>query len=285
MGTEDNYTRIAYIMGDARSGSTLLDQLLVAHPRVISLGEVKDLPAYARQDRSLYNHVHPLICSCGAKFDRCEFWAAVRRRLGRPLTSVGPDAFPSVVPKHPWLFRWMPRPREIMDVFDAVESDYVVDSSKCAFCFRTLYDLAPNRVKGIVPVRDYRATVHSKTKRGQGLEKSARSWAKRMQQIETLTKGLSVLTVHYEDLCLDQRSEMVRLCDYLGIEFCAWMLVRLEVSHRIGRSPSKFDPSKKEGKIDLAHSDAFSTKQLETMRSIAGRTAASGVIVATSLHS
>ena len=46
---------ILYVLSDVRSGSTLLDQLLGAHPSIFSVGELHWLAAYVREDRSIYN--------------------------------------------------------------------------------------------------------------------------------------------------------------------------------------------------------------------------------------
>ena len=48
------------VLSDNRSGSTLLDQCLGAHPNVVSLGEVHWLRAYVRQDRTIYNPAAPV---------------------------------------------------------------------------------------------------------------------------------------------------------------------------------------------------------------------------------
>ena len=66
-----------FVLSDVRSGSTLLDQCLGAHKQIASLGEVHWLPAYAAQDRSKYNPVHELVCTCGKAIDKCVFWTAV----------------------------------------------------------------------------------------------------------------------------------------------------------------------------------------------------------------
>src|SRR5688572_20523667 len=77
-----------FVLSDVRSGSTLLDQCLGAHPKIASLGEVHWLRAYVTEDRSIYNPEHPLVCSCGMRVSDCPFWAAVAVRVGRPLESL-----------------------------------------------------------------------------------------------------------------------------------------------------------------------------------------------------
>src|SRR5688572_23122049 len=77
-----------FVLSDVRSGSTLLDQCLGAHPKFVSLGEVHWLRAYVTEDRSIYDPDHPLVCSCGLRVPDCPFWASVSDRMGRPLESL-----------------------------------------------------------------------------------------------------------------------------------------------------------------------------------------------------
>lgn len=75
--------KVIYIVGMGRSGSTLVDILLDSHSRIRSLGGVRRLARYAR-DQS---------CACGASsFLDCEFWSDVNQRLtqknGRNLETV-----------------------------------------------------------------------------------------------------------------------------------------------------------------------------------------------------
>src|SRR4029453_7005866 len=80
--------RVIYITSPARSGSTLLDQMLAAHPLVVSIGEALQLAAYALEDRALYDPAHPLICSCGQPGRLCSFWQTVQKEVGSPLSSL-----------------------------------------------------------------------------------------------------------------------------------------------------------------------------------------------------
>jgi hypothetical protein len=61
---------LVYIASDARSGSTLLDQLLGGHPAAVSVGELCRLSDFVRRgDR----------CTCGEPVHECPFWAPVLR--------------------------------------------------------------------------------------------------------------------------------------------------------------------------------------------------------------
>lgn len=301
---------IVYIVSDNRSGSTLLDQLLGANESVISLGEVHHLRAYALQDRSLYNPVHPLECSCGAVVEMCEFWSQVEQHLGQTFDSLAlrPRFFgrsdhltrvarrfryfvKRVIEDNPQLLRRAPiarilnGPRVADDsfaLFDAIFAEvsvtHLIDSSKSPTRFRLLYDKQPHRMSAILLARDYRGTVHSKMKRGQDLETSTRSWARCMRQMNDLTEDIPPhqrLCVRYEDLCDDPRAELTRICEFLQLEFSEDMLSRPSDNvHHLGGSPSKFDPARKKIKLDQSYLEVFTAEQLATMKEIAGEVAA-----------
>jgi hypothetical protein len=68
-GHDRNPTKIIYIGGWGRSGSTLLDRVLGQIPGVVSLGELREV-----WQRGL---VENRPCGCGLPFCDCPFWTAV----------------------------------------------------------------------------------------------------------------------------------------------------------------------------------------------------------------
>jgi hypothetical protein len=294
-----------FVLSDVRSGSTLLDQCLGAHQQIASLGEIHWLPAYVTQDRNQYNPVHELVCACSEPVAECPFWAAVREQLGRPLESLTlHSGFAPRMNAGAGLTRlkWLPRKivrsipalyklglvrralgarrlaGDIGALLDAACAasgrPLCVDSSKSPFRFRAVYERDPSRNVAVVLVRDFRAVVHSKMKRGQSLENAARSWRSAMRQIEILTADLPGSRVHrltYESLCAAPHEELSRLCVFLGIEFQEAMLRRPAARlHHIGGSPSKFDAAKIEITLDSSHEGAFTASQVTAMRRLVG---------------
>jgi hypothetical protein len=100
-----NNNRIVFVASLSHSGSTLLDLLLGAHPRMIGLGEI-----YRVIDRSAARLAGEkrMQCTCGRRVGECNFWNPVIDQLiameGAPLTeryarvlssfgeTFGPDA-------------------------------------------------------------------------------------------------------------------------------------------------------------------------------------------------
>lgn len=302
--------KIVYILADNRSGSTLLDQLLGAHDKVISVGEIHHIAAYLRQDRALYDPVHELKCSCGQAVGECAFWSRVADRLDRPVESlrlrprllinqrnarglVGTvKEWPKrLIGRYPRIIK-LPGARRLLDlpaigrdsfalydaIFDASNARYIVDSSKSPVRFRAVFEAHPGRVVALLLARDYRATVYSKVKRHRSLERSARKWVTVMRQMQELTDDVrteNLLRVRYEDLCENPRSELSRICAKLGLEFKESMLTRPAIDvHHLGGSPSKFDPSRRDITLDTSYLTAFSPDETNKIRRIAGKTGA-----------
>lgn len=300
---------ILFVLSDVRSGSTLLAQLLGAHPDVFSVGEMQWLRAYARDDRSLYNPPHELVCACGETFASCDFWQTVAARLHRPIRDsffvprvfswTGPGAIRQRPHRRLWLrllrtapSAWLwPGVRRLsggsdiaennMEVFDAIfamtGARYIVDSSKNTFRFRSIYDRYHERCRIIVLNRDYRAAVHSRMKRGVSLEEAAEKWAEKVQQVRALTRGIPdsvVLPVKYEDICSDPHRELTRICKFLEIEFREQMLRRpTQDIHDLGGSPSKLESGRREIRLDTSYVGKYSDAELGRLWRIVGPSA------------
>jgi hypothetical protein len=302
-------SQVVFILCDNRSGSTLLEQLLGAHSRMVSIGEIHWLRAYVLNDRRYYDPPYDLLCTCGQPFADCEFWSAVSRLAARPLDELqlllnffgwqgsGTKRRPiykraprRVIMQYPALFKWRlvqeffgasRVARDTMVVLDAITAHAdpacIVDSSKSVFRFRSLYDRYPGRTKAIILHRDYRAVVYSKMKRGASLEGAASTWAEKVNVIEKLTTGLpddALLQLRYEDLCSDPKREIQRACGFVGLDFEESMLARpSEGIHDLGGSPSKFNRERRVIKFDADYLSAFSDSQLAEINQIVGSAA------------
>ncbi len=65
--------QVLCIIGDSRSGSTLLQALLSRRPGVVGLGELRRLELFWAENRD---------CACGAPIRACGFWSDVMARAG-----------------------------------------------------------------------------------------------------------------------------------------------------------------------------------------------------------
>jgi hypothetical protein len=84
----DERLRLLYVASIGRSGSTLLELLLAAHPAIATVGELHLWPHELRPGG------RHLPCACGQDVTSCPFWIEVARRvdpLGAPPPQI--DAF------------------------------------------------------------------------------------------------------------------------------------------------------------------------------------------------
>jgi hypothetical protein len=70
--------KVIYVMGEGRSGSTILDLLLSNHKRIVGAGELWSF--YTGTDTTTG------LCTCGLPFKDCNFWQLVRQRY---LNEIG----------------------------------------------------------------------------------------------------------------------------------------------------------------------------------------------------
>ena len=83
--TESADFSLLYIGGEGRSGSTVLEKALAAHPDVAAVGELKYLWKWGIKRQEL--------CACGKTVPDCEFWSGVGQRM------FGPEGFESAEAK------------------------------------------------------------------------------------------------------------------------------------------------------------------------------------------
>ena len=78
--------RVLYIIGTARSGSTVLNTLLGSHPEIMGTGELGYL--------SEFGHAFQAVCSCGIQATECDFWSRVYSEW---LGAGGPESMEDYV--------------------------------------------------------------------------------------------------------------------------------------------------------------------------------------------
>lgn len=162
---DDHELTVAYVIGSGRSGSTLLDMMLGAHPAAVSLGQADSL-------RVLVERGEP--CTCGEAFEQCPVWCdAVAGHRAPPGIDEGRDvhktltallalvrrgeAGGSVADADRW---W----NEMALVAGRADARVVVDSSKTVI--RALRLDGGGDVRWLHLVRDPRAQVHSRRRAG-----------------------------------------------------------------------------------------------------------------------
>lgn len=246
--------RILYIVGDSRSGSSLLQHLLSLQPGVHALGELRRLGALAREGQD---------CACGAPLGECEFWCRVcgdvspaervteqnRTGLAWRLTMLREAAAirGGLVPAGSFLRkRAHAAAAECMRLYEAVAAqtgaELLIDNSKEPDHFLHMHASFPDLVQPVFLHRDGRGLVWSKIRRAGVSAQAAVSgyiWMQRM--IETARRAIGtrrVIESRYEDLCRDPQAELERLLAPFDIPIETTDLASLPtLRHDIGGSP------------------------------------------------
>jgi len=264
-------TDCVYICSAGHSGSTLLDLLIGAHSRAVSLGEITHLPK---------NLALNTQCSCGEPVRSCEIWADVvadiNQKLGVDLIAnpyklnLGLFKAQVVVDnahQTKWRLFWQNIVRAfwylelryglsllpgltaeakrgvennfmLYDVVGSVRgADKVVDSSKSYFKAAQLYKMRPDKVKIILLVRDGRAVLFSAIKKGVKRRVRLAAWHGLYQRaLPVLRRNVDstdILRVRYEDLANEPELELTRICKFVGLEYEPAMLSFNEKDHHV----------------------------------------------------
>lgn len=203
--------KLVYIAGLEHSGTTLLGQLLAAHPAALGLGEIASFfsPEHMRRYLERWGHCDDCRrCSCGRDWDECDFWGPIGglsgARSDAPLVEKYERLIASVRARLP-------------------QVRMIVDSSKSA---ETLAALLGHReqiglrredivvVHAVKDVRGFAASVARKAGAGAGLLSDLRTfnwWLgvnRRIREMASAEGGVSTLAL-YERVCANPR-EAVR---------------------------------------------------------------------------
>ena len=224
------------IVSDTRSGSHLLQGLLARHPRVTTVGEIRRLENYISNSKR--------SCSGGTPVAECPHWNWVVQKAGLSLSSLITQrpasrlhqraeeaaGLLSVAVGTTRLGRMlMPHGRAaadhiaslIMAAAERDDADAVVDNSKDPGHLVSMFHQSKIPVRAILLIRDGRAAVHSKIKRGLSAEVAAVHWAKVARTILWLERILGPSrsdSIRYEDICARPTLAFNRIIGNAGLD-------------------------------------------------------------------
>jgi sulfotransferase family protein len=169
-------TKILYIAGLGRSGSTLFDRMLGQIPGFFSVGELREIWHRGLQQNAL--------CGCGLQFRACPFWTKVGERAFGGWDTVDAEAVQNLatsVDKHRWV-PFLARPglwgrfdrrvnrylEYLRPVYQAIQevgdTRVIIDSSKAPSSALVVLRMAELDVRILHLVRDSRGVAYSWTK-------------------------------------------------------------------------------------------------------------------------
>ena len=184
--------KVAYVVGCGHSGTTLVQRLLGAHPRVISVGGMRHLQRAVRGE---------VACSCGATtLADCSLWGRVAKHLaeqGTNLADLDPNA-----EDEPAFER---DNRRLFTAFAEVTgASVVVDPSRRVDRLRRLGEIAELEVVPVHVFKDPRAQ-YSSHKRKQGWlggARGVRSYGQtNLQALGLARRFPQRVHLSYEELC------------------------------------------------------------------------------------
>jgi hypothetical protein len=194
-----------FVLGVPHCGSTLLGMMLNSHPDIGCLGETALVGRAIEVGRP---------CSCGLQIKDCPFW--------QPL-------LPILKPKDRKDYR-RHTPGMYAQLRAALGKQVLVDLSK-ALAWRMTHGFfsawKQEKTGFIFLVRDTRAVVSSKPPPDHGelmkVLTQHKKWMRRLSRYAERLQGRN-LTVYYEDICLNPRAEMQRICAWMNMPFHDAML-------------------------------------------------------------
>lgn len=288
---------LLYIVGSARSGSTLLGHLLSNHREIQDLGEVEDSNRPHRER----------VCTCGLSLDACPFWGRVSEILAdeglslatipmqeRPRVPFSRVAFPSLpeilLAGSPRLLAKAGRNANVGRVLDtaskvwrivraaadAADASIIIDDVKRPDGALALYNTRPegSTFRLIHLLRDGRGSTYSIMRyRDLSMREAVRYWRRRtvgsLLVYSRLPRPLR-MRVRYEELCADTTGELRRICSFLGLPYEEGMEV-LETGnkHRYGGSESPLLQTR-EVRLDERWREELGPEELRIFRRAAG---------------
>jgi hypothetical protein len=272
--TADGRTRVLYICGWGRSGTTLVDRVLGELPGFVSVGELRTL-----WDCDPATH----LCACGQPVDHCVLWAPV---LARVLGSISPESMLAVRQQRDGATRsrhiptlairahrgpGQRRPSTADDygktmaeiytaVLDGTKGQVVVDSSKHPADALLLASRPELDLTVLHLVRDPRAVGYSWRHRRaghppalgdrppeRGVASSSAWWTIWNGVTETFLSrgpGVRYLRLRYEDLMAAPRPHLEQVAAHFGrlgtdLPFRDEETVRLGVAHTVAGNPNR----------------------------------------------
>lgn len=205
---------VVFIAGQARSGSTLLDLMLGAHPRCVGLGEVHE---FFRRQADYLARSGEIACSCGRSLAECAFWGPLAGDLRPGAAQDTRQQYDRLLAHFDQAFG----PERIL-----------VDSSKTPDALQAWLERPAVDVKTIFLVRDVRGWTVSRRaelrrRRAHSLGDRIRrlplvcfwQWRVENRRIRTFLARARVpfFQLGYEELCLSTRPMVEAMCDFLDI--------------------------------------------------------------------
>lgn len=238
--------RLLLIRGLGHSGTTILDLALGAHPKVVGVGEATRIlarpkPGEKNRGPAMLRgaHRYERRCTCGAIAAECPVWGPMLRWLDDHDDQALPIKMQQLM--------------EIVSQLEGPTPELIVDSYQDDFVLPLDNQSELNRLV-LHLTRDVRSWVHSRSRS----ERIRGAWFSDLRPLLRWTRTNSrhemllnrsiypLFRLGYEELALDPRHHLERLCDWLNLDFSDAMLRpgRCSSSHILSGNRVRFDPER-----------------------------------------
>lgn len=224
--------KLVYIMSTGHAGSTMLDLLLGAHPKMVGLGEVN------LTIRRLRDEQH--ACTCGESARDCAIWGEVFRRVDRGDDVSAEDTYSILIDR----------------IHATYSSDHIaVDSSKYPPGLEVVQGLKDLDVSVLYLLKDVRSYVQSTTTLNSNtrwIHTSALyrtlQWSRGNRAMKDFLTDTNAryLQMSYEELCFDKNGLLEEVAEFLGIEaFPDEHSPQVSKSHILRGNQMRFDTERR----------------------------------------
>ncbi|MEX0597612.1 MAG: sulfotransferase [Candidatus Paceibacterota bacterium] len=247
---------VLYIMGDVRSGTTLLENLLAKSPDIISVGELRNFSDhYNKKGRGI---TWDWKCSCGESIDQCEYWKSILNLLKKK----GIDEIENTkIDTEGYNEKNYTASNIIFEIYKAIFAnqhiDFIIDSSKVPHQGMYLYYREDDDIdiKFIYMRRDLRAVSFSKQKWDHKFDSKKRSLYRLLlgsKHVEldckkylSKVKEDDKIFISYEDLSKKPAETIHKICvKFCMNKFAIPEYMYLDNDHTIGGTPNRFTKRK-----------------------------------------
>ena len=250
-----NQTKIVFIGGSGRNGSTLLGRILGSLPRAACIGEAPIFLLDPRRPRDR----HP--CSCGQLYTACSFWHGIDGQITPADRRAADERLRLRVFFRPGGMRVDATFRRCQAAIERIYTHALITAGNGTTTLidttkHPAYAWAAATLPGvdfrfIHLIRDPRGVVDSWS-RAKGYIGAYPAWRSTAWWIgfhlgaERLAHRVPSLTVRYEDFIMNPRNTLARILDFLGIspENGQYLITGNEWvlgdDHLLGGNPDKF---------------------------------------------
>ncbi|MDJ0858248.1 MAG: sulfotransferase [Dinoroseobacter sp.] len=278
-------SRIIYITGYGRSGSTVVDIALGMHPEVFGSGEISAMCRHVWRENE--------YCACGNRIKECAVWGPIMARWTQQYDPAGylalqraiePLYAPARIIGGRKLENFLAQSQAMFSIMrDETGIPIILDSSKAPGRALALAHDPSIDLRVIHLVRDARAVAHAMGRAipldvARGIQKEiVPRWAMRTalrwrmynsvaERLHAQLPAEHFVRVRYEDIARDPVTEFARISKTVGVDLSAIASLMAEGEPIVPAHQMAGSRIRMKGPLSLHYDDAWELEMPETAR-------------------